>query len=153
MRARGSTPVRTSSAAAGASASASPLACAPAALLADEPTTALDATLQRELLRLLRLLRDLVREDGMAMLLISHALGLIAEHIDELMVMYGGRIVEAGPTRHWRPAPRIPTRARCRRRGRGWARRPIAPARASRWCSRIPMARRIRAASRSRAHW
>ncbi|MDE2368624.1 MAG: ABC transporter ATP-binding protein [Burkholderiales bacterium] len=71
------------------------LACAPDVLLADEPTTALDATLQRELLGLLR---ELVREDGMAMLLISHDLGLMAEHSDELMVMYGGRIVEAGPT-------------------------------------------------------
>ena len=71
------------------------LACGPALLIADEPTTALDATLQREVLRLIA---DLVREDRMALLLISHDLGVMAENVDRTMVMYGGTVVESGPT-------------------------------------------------------
>ncbi len=70
------------------------LACRPALLLADEPTTALDVTLQREVLALIG---QLVREDGMALLLISHDLGLMAEHAERLHVMYAGEIVERGP--------------------------------------------------------
>ena len=72
------------------------LACGPDLLLADEPTTALDATLQREVLDLLDELR---RDSGMALLLISHNLDVMAAHVDQLAVMYGGRIVEQGPTR------------------------------------------------------
>jgi peptide/nickel transport system ATP-binding protein len=72
------------------------LACGPDLLLADEPTTALDATLQREVLDLLDELR---RDSGMALLLISHNLDVMAAHVDRLAVMYGGRIVEQGPTR------------------------------------------------------
>ncbi len=71
------------------------LACRPALLIADEPTTALDATLQREMLELIG---ELVREDGMALLLISHDLGLMAERVRRMLVMYGGAIVESGPT-------------------------------------------------------
>jgi peptide/nickel transport system ATP-binding protein len=71
------------------------LACAPALLVADEPTTALDVTLQREVLRLIE---GLVREDGMALLLISHDLALLADSVQRLHVMYGGRIVEGGAT-------------------------------------------------------
>ncbi len=71
------------------------LACKPALLVADEPTTALDATLQREVLQLIT---GLVREDGMALLLISHDLGLMAEHVQQLAVMYAGRFVEQGAT-------------------------------------------------------
>jgi peptide/nickel transport system ATP-binding protein len=71
------------------------LACAPALLVADEPTTALDVTLQREVLELM--LR-LVHEDGMGLLLISHDLGLMADHVDRLHVMYAGEMVERGPT-------------------------------------------------------
>ena len=71
------------------------LACAPALLVADEPTTALDVTLQREVLELM--LR-LVHEDGMGLVLISHDLGLMADHVDRLHVMYAGEIVERGPT-------------------------------------------------------
>ena len=71
------------------------LACSPALLVADEPTTALDATLQREVLQLIT---QLVREDGMALLLISHDLGLMAEHVQQLAVMYAGRFVEQGAT-------------------------------------------------------
>jgi peptide/nickel transport system ATP-binding protein len=72
------------------------LACGPDLLIADEPTTALDATLQREVLDLLDELR---RETGMALLLISHNLDVMAAHVARLAVMYAGRIVESGPTR------------------------------------------------------
>jgi peptide/nickel transport system ATP-binding protein len=81
------------------------LACGPDLLIADEPTTALDATLQREVLDLLDELR---RETGMALLLISHNLDLMAAHVERLAVMYGGRIVEEGPTRAVFDAPAHP---------------------------------------------
>jgi peptide/nickel transport system ATP-binding protein len=71
------------------------LAARPALLIADEPTTALDASLQREVLTLIA---ELVREDGMALLLISHDLALVAEAVQALAVMYAGRVVEHGPT-------------------------------------------------------
>ena len=72
------------------------LACGPDLLVADEPTTALDTTIQREVLDLLDELR---REAGMALLLISHNLDVMAAHVQRLAIMYAGRIVEAGPTR------------------------------------------------------
>ncbi len=71
------------------------LACGPALLVADEPTTALDVTLQREVLQLIE---SLVREDGMALLLISHDLALMADSVQRLLVMYGGTVVESGAT-------------------------------------------------------
>jgi peptide/nickel transport system ATP-binding protein len=71
------------------------LACGPDLLIADEPTTALDVTIQREVLDLIG---QLVAEDGMALLLISHDLGVMAESVQQLMVMYGGTVVESGPT-------------------------------------------------------
>jgi peptide/nickel transport system ATP-binding protein len=71
------------------------LACGPGLLVADEPTTALDATLQREVLQLIG---TLVREDGMALLLISHDLDLMAASVQHLLVMYGGMVVESGAT-------------------------------------------------------
>ncbi|EHR69491.1 oligopeptide/dipeptide ABC transporter, ATP-binding protein [Burkholderiales bacterium JOSHI_001] len=70
------------------------LACKPDLLVADEPTTALDATLQREVLQLMA---ELVREDGMALLLISHDLALVAQRVQRLLVMYAGQVVESGP--------------------------------------------------------
>jgi peptide/nickel transport system ATP-binding protein len=72
------------------------LACGPDLLIADEPTTALDATIQREVLDLLDELR---RDLGMALLLISHNLDVMAARVERLAVMYGGQIVESGPTR------------------------------------------------------
>jgi peptide/nickel transport system ATP-binding protein len=71
------------------------LACGPALLIADEPTTALDASLQREVLDLIG---ELVHEDGMGLVLISHDLDLIADRVARLAVMYGGTVVENGPT-------------------------------------------------------
>jgi peptide/nickel transport system ATP-binding protein len=72
------------------------LSCGPDLLIADEPTTALDATVQREVLDLLDELR---RDSGMALLLISHNLDVMAARVQRLAVMYGGLIVESGPTR------------------------------------------------------
>ncbi len=69
------------------------LACEPSLLIADEPTTALDVTIQAQILELLRGLRQRL---GMAMLLITHDLGIIAEQADDVAVMYAGRIVEQG---------------------------------------------------------
>jgi peptide/nickel transport system ATP-binding protein len=74
---------------------AAALACGPNLLIADEPTTALDATIQGEILELLD---DLVRERQMALLLISHDLGVMAKTVQRVMVMYGGMVVESGPT-------------------------------------------------------
>ncbi|MDZ7592618.1 MAG: ABC transporter ATP-binding protein [Rubrivivax sp.] len=71
------------------------LACGPDLLVADEPTTALDVTIQREVLDLIQ---ELVRADGMALLLISHDLGVMADSVQRLLVMYGGTVVESGPT-------------------------------------------------------
>jgi peptide/nickel transport system ATP-binding protein len=71
------------------------LACGPDVLIADEPTTALDVTIQREVLDLIA---GLVAEDGMALLLISHDLGVMAENVQRTLVMYGGTVVEAGDT-------------------------------------------------------
>ncbi|MED5620615.1 ABC transporter ATP-binding protein [Ideonella sp. BN130291] len=71
------------------------LACGPSLLIADEPTTALDVTLQREVLELIA---RLVAEDGMALLLVSHDLAVMADSVRRLLVMYGGTVVEQGPT-------------------------------------------------------
>ncbi|MBM3567181.1 MAG: ABC transporter ATP-binding protein [Alphaproteobacteria bacterium] len=71
------------------------LSCGPDILLADEPTTALDVTIQRQILTLIG---DLVRDSGMSLILISHDLGVIAETVDSTVVMYGGMAVESGPT-------------------------------------------------------
>jgi peptide/nickel transport system ATP-binding protein len=71
------------------------LASGPDLLIADEPTTALDVTIQGQILDLIA---DLVQERGMALLLISHDLGVIAQNVAQMMVMYGGRVMESGPT-------------------------------------------------------
>jgi len=85
------------------------LSCNPRLLIADEPTTALDVTIQAQILELLRRLRD---SRGMAILFISHDLGVIAEIADEVAVMYRGRLVERGPILDVFERPRHPyTRA------------------------------------------
>lgn len=70
------------------------LACKPDILIADEPTTALDVTIQAQILDLMR---DLQREYGMAIIFITHDLGVVAEMCDDVAVMYGGMIVESAP--------------------------------------------------------
>jgi len=72
------------------------LICQPRLVIADEPTTALDVTIQAEILELLDGLRERL---GMAMILVTHDMGVIARHADRVGVMYAGRLVESGPTR------------------------------------------------------
>lgn len=85
------------------------LACDPKVLIADEPTTALDVTIQAQILELVRELR---RKLGMAIVWITHDLGVIAGIADRVMVMYGGQIVEQGPVKDLFARPQHPyTRA------------------------------------------
>jgi peptide/nickel transport system ATP-binding protein len=79
------------------------LACKPDLLIADEPTTALDVTIQAQILDLLR---SLQRDMGMSILLITHDLGVVAETCDEVVVMYAGRVVERAATQTLFAAPR-----------------------------------------------
>jgi oligopeptide transport system ATP-binding protein len=72
------------------------LACGPKLLIADEPTTALDVTVQAQILDLLK---DVTRDSGLAMILITHNMGIVARYADRIAVMYGGRIIESGSTR------------------------------------------------------
>jgi peptide/nickel transport system ATP-binding protein len=81
------------------------LACKPRLLLADEPTTALDATVQ---IQILLLLRELQRETGMAVIFVTHDIGAAVEVADRLAVMYAGRIVEDRPVADLLAAPRHP---------------------------------------------
>ena len=137
----------------------------PTLLIADEPTTALDVTIQAQILELLS---DLRKRLGMAMLLITHDLGVIAEVADDVVVMYAGKIVESAPVAravrrsaaslHDRPAgldpaPRRRPRAALDHRGHGARRRP--PAQGCRFSPRCPFAdsalrRRAAAAARHR---
>jgi oligopeptide/dipeptide ABC transporter ATP-binding protein len=81
------------------------LACGPELLIADEPTTALDVTVQAQILDLLR---ELQRDLGTAIMLISHDMGVIAEMADHVAVMYAGRIVEQAPVEQLFDAPQHP---------------------------------------------
>jgi peptide/nickel transport system ATP-binding protein len=81
------------------------LACKPQLLLADEPTTALDATVQ---IQILLLLRELQRELGMAVIFVTHDVGVAVEVSDRIAVMYAGRIVESGPVAQIMRAPAHP---------------------------------------------
>jgi oligopeptide transport system ATP-binding protein len=72
------------------------LACEPKLLIADEPTTALDVTVQAQILDLLM---DITRDSGSALILITHNMGVVARYADRIAVMYGGRIIEAGSVR------------------------------------------------------
>ena len=81
------------------------LACNPAVLIADEPTTALDVTTQAEILDLMRRLRA---DRGMAVMFITHDMGVVAEIADEVVVMYQGKVVERGPVEQVFHAPEQP---------------------------------------------
>ena len=81
------------------------LSCNPKLLIADEPTTALDVTVQAQILELMK---DLREQLGMAILLITHDLGVVAEMVDQVAVMYGGRIVERGPVKEIFASPQHP---------------------------------------------
>ena len=81
------------------------LACSPSLIIADEPTTALDVTIQAQILDLLR---DLQKRLGLGLLLITHDLGVVAEMADRVAVMYAGRIVEEAPVRELFSDPRHP---------------------------------------------
>jgi oligopeptide/dipeptide ABC transporter ATP-binding protein len=72
------------------------ISCEPALLIADEPTTSLDVTIQAQYLNLLR---DLQRSHGLALIFITHNLGIVAKMCDQVAVMYGGRMVESGPVK------------------------------------------------------
>ena len=125
------------------------LACQPRLIIADEPTTALDVTVQAQILDLLK---ELTRETGSSLLLITHDLGVVARYADRVAVMYGGRIVETAPARELYKRPRHPyTRrpdglgaaARRRRRAaagadRRPAARPRAPAAGLRLLAALP---------------
>ncbi len=81
------------------------LACEPSLVLADEPTTALDVTIQAQILELMK---DLSRRLGVAMLMITHNLGIVARYADRVNVMYAGRIIERGTAREIYGSPRHP---------------------------------------------
>ena len=81
------------------------LACQPQLIIADEPTTALDVTVQAQILALLK---ELTRAANSALILITHDLGVVARYADRVCVMYGGRIVEAAPARELYARPRHP---------------------------------------------
>jgi len=81
------------------------LACSPSLILADEPTTALDVTIQAQILELMK---DLSRRLGIAMVLITHNLGVVARYADRVNVMYAGKLVEQGPARDLYARPHHP---------------------------------------------
>ncbi len=81
------------------------LSCNPRLLIADEPTTALDVTIQAQIMALLK---ELQKETGMAMILITHDIGLVANMADRVMVMYAGQIIEKAPAREVFANPRHP---------------------------------------------
>jgi oligopeptide/dipeptide ABC transporter ATP-binding protein len=81
------------------------LSCDPKLLIADEPTTALDVTIQAQILELIREVQD---RTGAALLLITHDLGVVAETVHDVVVMYAGRVVETGPTEEVLLTPKHP---------------------------------------------
>ena len=81
------------------------LSCNPSLILADEPTTALDVTIQAQILELMK---DLSRRFGVALLIITHNLGVVARYADRVNVMYAGRIIERGTARELYANPRHP---------------------------------------------
>ena len=123
------------------------LSMQPQLLIADEPTTALDVTIQAQILELLRELRDRV---GTAILLISHDLGVVNELADRIAVMYAGRLSRRASARSCWRGRATPIRRACSlrcRRGRGRASRwPRSPARCRRPAPGRPAAASTRAA-------
>ena len=81
------------------------LSCNPELLIADEPTTSLDVTVQAQLLEIISNLRQ---ESHMAVVIITHNLGLVARYVDRVNVMYAGKLVESGPTRTIFAEPKHP---------------------------------------------
>jgi oligopeptide/dipeptide ABC transporter ATP-binding protein len=81
------------------------ISCEPRLLIADEPTTSLDLTIQAQYLKLLR---DLQQAHGLALIFITHNLGIVAKMCDQLAVMYAGRLVESGPVSRVFNAPQHP---------------------------------------------
>ena len=132
------------------------LSCEPKLLIADEPTTALDVTIQAQIPELLGKLQA---EMGMSVLLITHDLGVVAEYASHVLVMYAGKIVESAPTVDLFARPRHPYTQGFSRASRGrWvksragARSGSAFARSRGW-SRIWRTCRPGAASRTVARW
>jgi oligopeptide/dipeptide ABC transporter ATP-binding protein len=81
------------------------LSCRPQVLFADEPTTALDVTIQAQILQLIK---DLQKEFAMGLVMITHDLGVIAETVDRVVVLYGGKVMEQGPVQDIFDTPRHP---------------------------------------------
>jgi oligopeptide/dipeptide ABC transporter ATP-binding protein len=81
------------------------LSCNPKLILADEPTTALDVTIQAQILELMK---ELSQRFGVAMIIITHNLGVVARYADRVNVMYAGKVVEQGPARDIYHTPRHP---------------------------------------------
>ena len=128
------------------------LMCEPIVIIADEPTTALDVTIQAQILHLLS---DLQKEYRMALVLITHDLGVVARMADRVMVMYAGQVVETGAVEDVFAAPMHPytqgssrlhprarqdaARARSSARSRAWCRRSSARSRAVNFAAAAPM--------------
>ena len=121
------------------------LACNPKLIIADEPTTALDVTIQAQILKLMK---DLSRDLGIAMIIITHNLGVVARYADRVNVMYAAQDDRAGHGRaDLRTARAIPTRSACCARCRGSTGRAPASSRPSRACRPTCSPRRAPAAS------
>ena len=122
------------------------LACSPDLLIADEPTTALDVTVQSEIVDLMR---ELCAANGTAILMISHDLGLVASMCRSVGVMYAGRLVEMRSSADVFKTRHIPTRAGSWRLCRGLARAPPLDGTSCRkspaWCRRSRISRRVAA--------
>lgn len=101
---------------------ATALACQPDLLIADEATTALDVTVQKEILDLLQLIQQ---QRQMSMILVTHNLGIVAGRTDDILVLYGGHVVEYGPTDTVFPIRAIAIPRLCFRRCRAWTSRLI----------------------------
>jgi len=86
------------------------ISCEPRVIIADEPTTSLDVTIQAQYLRLLR---EIQEETNLAVIFITHDFGIVAKMCDRVMVMYAGRVVESGPVRAISIIPPIPIRKPC----------------------------------------